>query len=126
MLLMLIMSKLIFKLMVDVSIWNRPALDLAQPDYQTSLTTVTGTVNSDNGFATVNVEVNNGATATVKAQIVGNNSPRRKIHVVTYFWGDPNYDDDSSSGSGKRTESTTTTSPNTITISPLNIDWRAG
>ena len=79
-------------------IYLAPAtLDLTEPDYQTSLTTVTETVGSVNGIATVYVEVNNGATATVTAQIVGNNSSRGR-HVVTYFWGDPNYDDDSGGG----------------------------
>ena len=64
-------------------IYLAPAtLDLTQPDYQTSLTTVTEVVDRANGVATVYVEVNNGATATVTAQIVGNNSSRGR-HVVT-------------------------------------------
>ena len=74
-------------------IYLAPAtLDLAEPDYKTSLTTVTETVNTVNGVATVFVQVNNGATATVTAQIVGNNTFTGR-HTVTYFWGDPNYDD---------------------------------
>ena len=99
-------------------IYLEPAtLDLTQPDYQTLLTTVT----NSSGIATVNVEVNNGATATVKAQIVGNNSPNGR-YTVTYFWGDPNYDDDSSSGSGNNNNNVT----NTITISPLNTTGEPG
>ena len=101
-------------------IYLAPAtLDLTQPDYQTSLTTVTETVDRANGVATVYVEVNNGATATVTAQIVGNNSSRGR-HVVTYFWGDPNYDDDSSGGSVNNNVT------NTITISPSSTTGEPG
>ena len=100
------------------------ALDLAEPDYKTSLTTVTGTVNSVSGVATVFVQVNNGATATVTAQIVGNNTSRGR-HVVTYFWGDPNYDDDSSGG---RDDPPPPPPPpsDTITITPSTIDGEPG
>ena len=59
-------------------------LDLTQPNYQTSLTTVT----NNSGVATVNVQVNNGATARVTAQIVGNNTFSGR-HTVTYFWNYP-------------------------------------
>ena len=105
-------------------IYLAPAtLDLTQPDYQTSLTTVTETVDRANGVATVYVEVNNGATATVTAQIVGNNSSRGR-HVVTYFWGDPNYDDDS--GGGRSDPPPPPPPTNTITISPSTIDGEPG
>ena len=103
-------------------IYLAPAtLDLTQPDYQTSLTTVTETVASVNGVATVYVEVNNGATATVTAQIVGNNTSRGR-HVVTYFWGDPNYDD----GGGTSEPSRPAAATNRITISPSTIDGEPG
>ena len=105
-------------------IYLAPAtLDLTQPDYQTSLTTVTEVVDRANGVATVYVEVNNGATATVTAQIVGNNSSRGR-HVVTYFWGDPNYDDDS--GGGRSDPPPPPPPTNTITISPSTIDGEPG
>ena len=105
-------------------IYLAPAtLDLADPDYQTSLTTVTETVGSVNGTAIVYVEVNNGATATVTAQIVGNNTPRGR-HVVTYFWGDPNYDDDS--GGGRSDPPPPPPPSDTITITPSTIDGEPG
>ena len=98
-------------------IYLAPAtLDLTQPDYQTLLTTVT----DSSGIATVYVEVNNGATATVTAQIVGNNSPRGR-YTVTYFWGDPNYDDDSGGGRSDPLPPT-----NTITISPSSTTGEPG
>ena len=101
-------------------IYLAPAtLDLTQPDYQTSLTTVTETVDRANGVATVYVEVNNGATATVTAQIVGNNTSRGR-HVVTYFWGDPNYDD------GGGTSEPSRPATNTITISPSSTTGEPG
>ena len=103
-------------------IYLAPAtLDLTEPDYQTSLTTVTNT----SGIATVYVEVNNGATATVTAQIVGNNSPRGR-HTVTYFWGDPNYDDDSGGGRSDPPPLPPPAVTNTITIVPSSIDGEPG
>ena len=58
--------------------------DQSNPDYKTSLTTVT---NSD-GAASVFVQVNNGATARVTARIAGNNTHTGR-HTVTYFWKYP-------------------------------------
>ena len=77
---------------MDVSILPLAYSGLTQPDYQTSLTTVTQDNGSGDYDAIVHVEVNNGATAEVTAQIIGNNTPRGR-YTVTYFWGDPNYDD---------------------------------
>ena len=97
-------------------IYLEPAtLDLTQPDYQTLLTTVT----NSSGIATVKVQVNNGATATVTAQIVGNSSPRGR-HTVTYFWGDPNYDD------GGKPAPVPPPAANTITITPSSSTGEPG
>ena len=58
--------------------------DQINPDYKTSLTTVT----SSGGVATVLVQVNNGATARVTGRIAGNNTHTGR-HTVTYFWDYP-------------------------------------